>query len=375
MPGLFDRYTLKGVTLRNRIAASPMCQYMADDGFLNAWHQTHYTTLAKGGAGLVVLEATAISPAGRITPGDTGIWSDAHVPGLAAAASAIRTAGAVPGIQLAHAGRKAGCLPPWEGGAPLPASDPRAWTPLAPSALPFIADAPHMPAEMSLGDIARTQQEFADAALRALRAGFEWIELHFAHGFLAQSFLSRHSNQRTDHYGGSLENRARFLVETVAAVRAVWPASLPLTARLGVVEFNPGQEASLDEAFQVLQWLQGAGLDLVDAGLALSTATEQVPWGRNLMVPYAAPSASRQVLPWAPVGPSPARSRPTPSCAGGSSTSSSSHASCWPIRTGPSRLRGSCRFLSRPGATHPLCVLAGELGAMSVLSQNPLTPP
>lgn len=288
MPGLFDRYTLKGVTLRNRIAASPMCQYMANDGFLNAWHQTHYTTLAKGGAGLVVLEATAVSPAGRITPGDTGIWSDAHVPGLAAAASAIRTAGAVPGIQLAHAGRKAGCLPPWQGGAPLPASDPRAWTPLAPSALPFMADAPHMPAEMSPGDIARTQQEFADAALRALQAGFEWIELHFAHGFLAQSFLSRHSNQRTDQYGGSLENRARFLVETVAAVRAVWPASLPLTARLGVVEFNPGQEASLDEALQVLQWLQGKGLDLVDAGLALSTATEQVPWGPNLMVPYAA---------------------------------------------------------------------------------------
>lgn len=287
MPSLFSPFNLKRITLRNRIAASPMCQYQAQDGFLNEWHKTHYTMLARGGVGLLVVEATAVSPEGRITPGDAGLWSDAQVEGFASVAQSIKSNGAVPGIQLGHAGRKAGCTPPWEGGAPLAKTDPQAWQPVAPSALSYKPEAPHLPIEMTLTDIQRTQQNFADAARRAYEAGFEWLELHFAHGFLGQSFLSQHSNLRTDHYGGSLENRARFLMETVTAVRNVWPDDLPLTVRLGVTEFDNGTEHSFSEALQVLRWLKSLGVDLVDVGLALSTPTEQVPWGPNFMVPYA----------------------------------------------------------------------------------------
>jgi 2,4-dienoyl-CoA reductase-like NADH-dependent reductase (Old Yellow Enzyme family) len=292
MPSLFSSYTLKSVTLRNRIVASPMCQYMAQDGFMNDWHGGHYAGLARGGAGLVIVEATAVSPEGRITPGDAGIWSDDHVAGLAAIARSIKSAGAVPGIQIGHAGRKAGCTPPWEGGAPLDPSDPAAWEPLAPSAVPFVAGSAYVPKAMTLADIGRVQQDFADAARRAADAGFEWIELHFAHGFLGQEFLSTHTNKRGDGYGGSLANRARFLLETVRAVREVWPETLPLTARLGVIEFGGAEEASLAESVQVLRWLKEAGLDLVDVGLALSTPDEAVPWGPNMLLPYAAPIRS-----------------------------------------------------------------------------------
>ena len=283
MSGLFDSYTVKGVTLRNRIAASPMCQYMAKNGRVSDWHLPHYTSLARGGAGLVVVEATAVSPEGRITSGDLGLWSDGHVQGLAAVAKSIADAGAVAGIQLAHAGRKAGCTPPWEGGAPLPANDPQSWEPIAPSALPLIPEQPHVPRAMELADIRRVQQDFVDAARRACEAGFKWLELHFAHGFLGQSFLSKHSNARDDEYGGSLENRARFLVETVAAVRRVWPAKLPLTARLGVLEFDGHDDVNLAESIEVLQRLKAEGLDLVDVGIGFSTLSP-VPWGPNLLV-------------------------------------------------------------------------------------------
>jgi 2,4-dienoyl-CoA reductase-like NADH-dependent reductase (Old Yellow Enzyme family) len=287
MATLFSPFTLKDVTLRNRIVVSPMCQYMANDGKLNDWHLTHYSTLAKGGAGLVIVEATAVSPRGRITPGDAGLWNDEQTPEFASVAQSIKAAGATPGIQLGHAGRKAGCTRPWEGGAPLPEGDPQAWQPLAPSAVPYIAGSHHVASEMTLEEIERVKQNFADAAIRAAEAGFEWLELHFAHGFLGQNFLSRHTNTRTDHYGGSLENRARFLLETVTEVQRVWPAELPLTVRFGVVEFDGGAEQSFTEALQVLNWLKARGVDLVDVGLALSTAEEQVPWGPNLIVPYA----------------------------------------------------------------------------------------
>lgn len=283
MPGLFDSFTLKEITLRNRIAASPMCQYQARDGLITDWHVPHYTALARGGAGLVVVEATAVSPEGRITLGDLGLWSDAHTEGVSVIAKAIASAGAIAGIQLGHAGRKAGCTPPWEGGAPLASDDPQAWQPVAPSAVPLVAEHPHVPRAMSLEDIHRVQQDFVDAARRALAAGFQWIELHFAHGFLAQSFLSPHSNQRDDAYGGSLENRARFLVETVTAVRRVWPAHLPLTARLGVLEFDGHDDRNLPESIQVLRQLKAAGLDLVDVGIGFSTLAP-VPWAPNILV-------------------------------------------------------------------------------------------
>lgn len=287
MSSLFSPYTLKGVTLRNRIVASPMCQYMATDGLLNEWHHTHYSTLAKGGAGLVIVEATAVSQIGRITPGDAGLWRDEQIAGFAGVADAIRAAGAIPGIQLGHAGRKAGCTPPWEGGSPLPDDDARSWKPQAPSPLPYIPGDTYVPSEMSLEDIEQAKQNFVDAAVRAAKAGFQWLELHFAHGFLGQSFLSRHTNLRNDGYGGSLENRARFLLEVVDVVKRVWPSNLPLTIRLGVVEFDGQEQQSLADAIQVLRWLKEQGVDLVDVGLALSTPDEQVPWGPNFMVPYA----------------------------------------------------------------------------------------
>jgi 2,4-dienoyl-CoA reductase-like NADH-dependent reductase (Old Yellow Enzyme family) len=283
MPGLFDSYTLKGVTLRNRIAASPMCQYSAVDGAITDWHLPHYTSLARGGAGLVVVEATAVSQEGRITPGDLGLWSDAHTAGVTAIAKTIADAGAVPGVQLAHAGRKASCAPPWLGGAPLPATDPQAWEPIGASALPLIPEHPHMPRAMEVTDILRVQGDFVAATERARDAGFKWLELHFAHGFLAQNFLSKHSNARDDGYGGSLENRARFLVEIVAAVRRVWPAELPLTARLGVLEYDGDDAVNLSESIQVLKWLKAEGLDLVDVGIAFSTLAP-VPWAPNLLV-------------------------------------------------------------------------------------------
>src|SRR5450830_1069854 len=238
MAALFEPYTLKDVTLRNRIAIPPMCQYMANDGIVNDWHHVHLASMARGGAGLLVVEATAVSPEGRITPGCAGIWSDAHAQAFVPMVKAIKAAGAVPGIQIAHAGRKASANRPWEGDDHMPASDARSWETLAPSAIAFGANLPNVPRAMTLDDIAHVRQDFVDAARRARDAGFEWIELHFAHGYLAQSFFSEHSNQRTDAYGGSFDNRSRFLLETLAAVREVWPENLPLTARFGVIEYD-----------------------------------------------------------------------------------------------------------------------------------------
>lgn len=287
MTGLFSEFQIKDVTLRNRIGASPMCQYAAQDGFVSGWHLPHYAMLARGGAGLVIVEATAVSPEGRITPSDLGLWRDEQVEGLTSVARAISEAGAVPGIQIAHAGRKAGSARPWEGGAPLGLSDPCGWQPVAPSALPFNPNAPHMPREMSIEDIRQVREDFVSAARRAAAAGFEWLELHFAHGFLGQSFLSRRSNIRSDRYGRSLENRARFLVETVSAVRAVWPERLPLTVRIGAVEFGSEETQTLEETEQALLQMKAVGLDLVDLSLSALVPGEAVPWHPNFLVPYA----------------------------------------------------------------------------------------
>lgn len=287
MTSLFSPYSLKDVTLRNRIVASPMCQYQAVDGALNDWHRTHYETLAKGGVGLVVVEATSVGPEGRITPGDAGLWSDAHVASFTEVASVIKKAGAVPGIQLSHAGRKAGCTPPWEGGHPLEEDDARRWQPVSSSALAYVPDSSYVPDALTVEGIKRIQADFAQAAARALRAGFEWLELHFAHGFLAQSFICAKANLRTDQYGGSLPNRARFLLETVAAVKQVWPHNLPLTIRFGTVDFAEDLEASMAESVQVIQWLKEGGVDFVDCSLSLAVPGEPVPWAPNFMVPFA----------------------------------------------------------------------------------------
>lgn len=288
MSALFSPFTLKEVRLRNRIAVSPMCQYSAEEGVANDWHTVHYASLARGGAGLVVVEATAVSPEGRITPYCLGLWNDAQAEALAQVAAGIKKAGAVSGIQIGHAGRKASANRPWEGDDHLPEDDPRAWTPISPSAIPFGANLPRVPREMTLEDIARVQRDFVAAARRALEAGFEWLELHFAHGYLAQSFFSVHANRRTDAYGGNAERRGRFLRETLAAVREVWPERLPLTARFGVIEFDGRDEETLAESIELARAFRQLGLDLLDVSIGFSTPTAKIPWAPAFMVPIAA---------------------------------------------------------------------------------------
>jgi 2,4-dienoyl-CoA reductase-like NADH-dependent reductase (Old Yellow Enzyme family) len=276
---LFEPFSLRDVTARNRIIAAPMSQYSADDNRMGAWHQVHLPGLARGGAGIVVIECTAVSPEGRISEFDLGLWDDAHAEAMAPVVARIKAAGAVAGLQLGHAGRKGSVNQPWEGDDHR-ADDVGGWPIIAPSAIAF--GGPQLwkePRAMSVEDIDRVQAAFVAAARRAYEAGVEWLELHFAHGYLGQSFFSQHSNQRTDAYGGSFENRARFLLETVAAVRKVWPDRLPLTARLGVVEFDGRDEETLTEAIALIQLLKREGLDLLSVSLGFSTVNAQIPWG------------------------------------------------------------------------------------------------
>ena len=239
MSHLFAPFTLKSVTLRNRIGVSPMCMYSSEDGVATDWHIVHIGARASGGAGLVIGEATAVSPEGRISPGDAGIWADKHVEPLARINRFVKAQGAVPGIQMAHAGRKASAARPWEGGGHL-ADGAGGWPTIAPSAVVFGGDLFKVPQAMTLADITRVQGDFARGAERALAAGFEWMEVHAAHGYLGHQFLSPLSNKRTDEYGGSFENRIRFVVETVRAMRAVWPERLPLTIRLSCTDWLEG---------------------------------------------------------------------------------------------------------------------------------------
>jgi 2,4-dienoyl-CoA reductase-like NADH-dependent reductase (Old Yellow Enzyme family) len=283
---LFTPFTLKDVTLKNRIAVSPMCQYSAIDGVVGDWHGLHLGALARGGAGLVIAEATAVSPEGRITPGCAGLWSDRHTTAYANVVAAIEGFGAVPGIQVAHAGRKASSNAPWEGDDHIRADDARGWEPIGPSAVAFGGKLTRVPRAMSRKDIRRVQSDFASAARRAHSAGFRWLELHFAHGYLAQSFLSPLANTRDDEYGGRFENRARFIFETLAAVRDAWPDNLPLTIRLGVTEFDENAQA-IEESIELVKRLKAAGLDLLDVSIGFSTPGGKVPWAPAFMAPIA----------------------------------------------------------------------------------------
>ena len=287
MSALFQPYHLKDITLRNRIAVPPMCQYMAIDGLANDWHLSHYAGMARGGAGLVIVEATAVSPEGRITPGCTGIWSDALAQGFAPIVKEIKKAGAVPGIQIGHAGRKASANRPWEGDDHIAEDDPRGWQTIAPSAIAFGGGLGKVPRAMTLDDIARVRQDFVDAALRAREVGFEWLELHFAHGYLGQSFFSAHSNQRDDIYGGSLENRSRFLLETLKAVREVWPEHLPLTIRFGVIEFDGRDEQTLLDSIGLVRQFKDAGMDMISVSMGFTIPDTSIPWGPAFMGPIA----------------------------------------------------------------------------------------
>lgn len=297
MADLFSSFQLKDVTLRNRIAIPPMCQYMADDGLVNDWHKVHYASLARGGSGLVIVEATAIAPEGRITPHCLGIWNDAQAERLREIAAAIKAAGAIPGIQIAHAGRKASANVPWEGDDHIAAGDTRAWQPIGPSAIAFGGDLPRVPREMTVDDIKRVQGDFVAAALRAKDAGFEWLEMHFAHGYLAQSFTSIHSNLRTDEYGGSYQHRSRFTLETLSAVRNVWPENLPLTARFGVLEFDGHDKETMIESIQLVKEWRQLGLDMLSVSIGFTIPDTNIPWGPAFMAPIAQRVRSEAQIP------------------------------------------------------------------------------
>lgn len=287
MADLFSQFELKSIKLKNRIAIPPMCQYMATDGLVNDWHRGHYVGLARGGAALVIVEATAVSPEGRITPNCLGLWNDEQAKLLKEISNSIKSAGAVPGIQIGHAGRKASANVPWEGDDHIPLSNPKAWEIIAPSAVAFGGDLPRVPKEMTKEDIKRVQKDFVNAAKRARDAGFEWLELHFAHGYLGQSFFSKHSNKRTDEYGGSLENRSRFSKEILKEIREVWPAHLPLTIRFGVLEYDGNDEETLKESIQLAKEWKEMGLDFLDVSIGFSTKDAKIPWGTAFLAPIA----------------------------------------------------------------------------------------
>ncbi len=286
MTALFNSFHLKDVNLRNRISVSPMCQYSSDNGFPNDWHFVHLGSRAVGGAGLVIVEASAVTPEGRISPADSGIYLDDHVDAFARINRFVKEFGACPGIQLAHAGRKGSANKPWEGDNHID-NEAGGWDTIAPSAVPFGGNLTKVPRAMSIEDIKRIQKAFVDSAQRALAAGFEWLELHFAHGYLAHEFYSPLSNLRTDQYGGSFENRTRFIMETFSAVRQVWPERFPLTARLSVTDWgNSG--VTIEESIELTRRLKAAGLDLLDVSHGFNKPViSDIPWGEGFMIPHA----------------------------------------------------------------------------------------
>jgi 2,4-dienoyl-CoA reductase-like NADH-dependent reductase (Old Yellow Enzyme family) len=265
MSQLFSPLTIKDVTFKNRIGVAAMCQYSATDGLANDWHRVHIGSLAVGGAGLIIAEASAITPEGRITPGCAGIWNDQQVEALLPITAFMAKQGAVPGIQIAHAGRKASAAIPWEGGHHLQ-NDEGGWDIIGPSAEPFDDDGLRLwktPTQMTLEDIVDTQASFVEAAKRSLSAGYKLLEIHGAHGYLLHSFFSPLVNNRSDQYGGSLENRARMMLETVAKVRDVWPENLPLAVRLSATDWDDAG-LSVEDNVQMSIWLKAAGVDIVD---------------------------------------------------------------------------------------------------------------
>ncbi len=302
MTHLFSQLTLRGVTLRNRIGVSPMCQYWSREGMASDWHLVHLGARALGGAGLVIAEATAVEARGRITAQDLGIWTEEHVEPLARITRFLREYAAVPGIQLAHAGRKASTAPPWQrqGQDVAVADEEGGWEPVAPSALPFRPGS-RKPRELSLGEIKQIQVAFARAAERAGRAGFEWLEFHAAHGYLAHSFLSPLANHRQDEYGGSFENRIRFTVETAQAIRGVWPEQYPLAVRLSCTDWVEGGW-TLEESVELARRLKGEGVDLIDCSSGFVVPGVKYPQAPGWQVPLSATIRQQADIPTAAVG-------------------------------------------------------------------------
>ena len=282
---LFDPLTIRSITFRNRIFVSPMCQYSSTDGFANDWHFVHLGSRAVGGAALVIAEATGVEATGRISPQDLGIWKDEHIAPLARIVRFVEEHGAVAGIQLAHAGRKASTKRPWEGMGIIPESE-GGWIPVAPSAIPFHPTDP-APHALTTREVEQVVTAFAAAARRAREAGFRVIEIHAAHGYLLHEFLSPLSNQRDDRYGGSFENRTRIVREVVTAIRDVWPAELPLLIRISATDWIEGSW-SIEDSIGLTRILMPLGVDLVDCSSSGLAPGVKVPIGPGYQTPLAA---------------------------------------------------------------------------------------
>lgn len=285
MSKLFTPLQLRSLTLRNRIFVAPMCQYSCRDGMPDAWHMVHLGSRAVGGAALVMVEATAVTPEGRISPADCGLWNEAQAEAFAPIAAFIAQQGAVPAIQLAHAGRKASVQPPWQGGAAVARED-GGWQPVAPSAVAFSPASPQ-PRELRVAELEEICLQFETAARRALTAGFQVAEVHMAHGYLLHQFLSPLSNRRNDEFGGSLENRLRFPLQVARRVREIWPQELPVMVRISATDWVEGGW-DLTQSLELCRQLKTLGIDLIDCSTAGLVPDAVIPVGPGFQVPLAA---------------------------------------------------------------------------------------
>jgi 2,4-dienoyl-CoA reductase-like NADH-dependent reductase (Old Yellow Enzyme family) len=283
-PKLFSPLQIKSITLKNRIVISPMCQYSATDGFANDWHLVHLGSRASGGAGLIIQEATSVSPEGRISPGDLGLWNDQQIDKMKIINQFIISQKSVPGIQLAHAGRKASAASPWEGGRKIEVSL-GGWDTVAPSAVGYHENE-KPPIALDKSGIQKVVSDFASATKRAVEAGFQVMEIHAAHGYLLHQFLSPLSNFRTDEYGGSFENRIRLTLEVVEAVQSEWPKELPLFIRISATDWAEGGW-NIEESVQLSKILKEKGVDLIDVSSGGAVSHQQIPLGPNYQVPFA----------------------------------------------------------------------------------------
>jgi 2,4-dienoyl-CoA reductase-like NADH-dependent reductase (Old Yellow Enzyme family) len=281
---LFSPLQIKSITFKNRIAISPMCQYSAEEGFANNWHLVHLGSRASGGVGLVIQEATAVSPEARISPADLGLWSDEHIKKLKKITQFIISQGAIPGIQLAHAGRKASVSAPWYGNKKL-TQNQGGWETVAPSAIGYHENE-HAPNSLDTLGIQKVFNDFKSATRRAVTAGYQVIEIHGAHGYLLHQFLSPLTNLRTDEYGGSFENRIRFTLEVVKAVQSEWPKNLPLLVRISATDWADGGW-NLEESVELAKILKEKGVDLIDVSSGGLVSHQQIPVGPKYQVPFA----------------------------------------------------------------------------------------
>ena len=285
MPHLFDSFTIRDLEFSNRMFVSPMCEYSSVDGYANDWHLVHLGSRAVGGAGLVLTEATAVLPEGRISPQDLGIWKDEHVDPLKRIVSFIHEQGSVAGMQLAHAGRKASTQRPWEGDGVVPETEGGWQNVMAPSAIPFADNYP-TPQALTVDGIRQVVRAFADAARRACDAGFRVIEIHAAHGYLIHEFLSPLSNHRDDTYGGSFENRTLLIREIVAAVRSSWPKGAPLFVRISATDWVEGGW-DLKQSIELARSLKQLGVDLIDCSSGGTVPHAKIPAGPGYQTPFA----------------------------------------------------------------------------------------